>query len=170
MAATGTNLSTIKAALLALVNARTGISSIGVTMRYGPPQNADDVTSTDGDLEAIWYGDSAQADIEIPYMVGLTAKPTREEIQFTVVCQAVQRSEDGTTDGQQTADQRAEALLKEVLSELAEDPTVGLTTPRPLALVAERWTYQQLPRTSNAWGTRFELTLRTTPADIAAPS
>lgn len=169
MAATGTNLSTVKAALLALVNARTGVTTLGVTMRYGRPQYADDVTATDGDLEGIWYGELANAQIEIPYMTP-GAHPTREQLSFSVVCQAIQRSEDGTTDGQKVADQRCEALLKEVLSELAEDPSLGLASPRPLAVIASSWQYVQLPPAANAWGTRIELQVQTDPADIPAPS
>lgn len=161
----GTNLSTIKNALKALLAARETLA--GVTVGYGAPLHADDVTADDGALRAIWFGPDSQARITIPYMVA-GAKPTHEELSFDVVCQAIDRGRG--PDGQLAADQAAETLLAEVLSELAARPSLGLTSPTPLACTAQSWTYSQLNRSSNAWGTRFVLTVATSPAGIAAPT
>lgn len=165
MAATGTNLSTIKAQLQALLEGRVGLT--GVNVGYGPPLHADDVTDADGDLNAIWFGPEGGADIVIPYLMP-GAKVTHERLRFDVVCQSIVRGR--PADGQLEADQAAEALLAEVLSELAEDPSLGLTTPHPVAVVADRYEYTQLDRAANAWGARYVLTCGTEPAGIAAPS
>lgn len=164
MATTGTNLSTIKAALQALLEGRAGLA--GVNVGYGPPLHADDVTDADGHLNAIWFGDGAGADITIPYLMA-GAKVTHERLRFEVVCQSIVR---GSEDGQYDADLAAEALLAEVLSELAGDPSLGLTSPSPCAVVAEGYQYTQLDRAANAWGARYVLTCGSEPAGIAAPS
>ena len=166
MASTGTNLATIKTALVDLLNAPAAITAAGVTVLYGSPVHADDLTADDGLLDAVWLAD-ASARIEVPY-VGSQVR--HEYLSLEVVCQSVRRGTDNTDTMQVVCDAAAETLLAEVLSLVASDPTLSLTTTQPLAVVAETWRYDQLPPAANARGARYVLTLTTQPAGIPAPT
>jgi len=165
MPSTGTNFTAIKTAIKTLLNARQGIITAGVTVLNGQPTNADDLTAADGDLDAIWFGGNADAEIVVPY----SGSQVRHEVMtFQVVCQAVRRGRHD--DLQATADAAADVLLAEVLSLLASDPDLSTANVEPLAVIAQRWSYDQLPPAANARGARYELTCSTRPAGIAAPT
>lgn len=160
-----TGLVTVKAKLVTLLAARPNLS--GVPVSYGRPVWADDLVDTAGSDRAIWLED-ATGQKDIPYMVS-GAKPTEERVSFTVVCQAIAREESTQGAGQQTADTTAAALLAEVESVCALDPSLGLTSPHPVAVEVQGWIHRILPPAVNAWGARFDVTVAYM-ARLAAPS
>jgi hypothetical protein len=164
VSATGTNLTAVKVALKARLAARSGLN--GVEVGYGPPRNADDLQDAEGDLRAVWFGANGGSDIIRPYM---GSSVTHEVFRLEVVCQAIAHTED-EDQGQLLADQQAEAVLAEILSEIAANPTLSISNVEPLACLADGYQYDQLDRRANAWGAKYTLTVVSAPAGIAAPS
>jgi hypothetical protein len=72
--------------------------------------------------DAIWL-DQAEGDYENVVICGLPMR-LEEVYSLTLVIQSLRPARDGT---QQVADARVDALLFEVLTELATDPTFGVT-------------------------------------------
>lgn len=115
----GSSYSTAKAAIVSKLDARSGLD--GVNVLYQAPEQASDVGGESGD--AIWL-DDAEGDYDNVVICGL---PLRLEELYTLklVAQSLRPSRDGT---QLVADQRVDALLYEILDELATDPTFGITS------------------------------------------
>lgn len=114
----GSSYSTAKAAIVTKLTARLGLA--GVVIHYQAPEKASDVGGESGD--AIWL-DNASGEYENVVICGL---PLRLEELYTIrlVIQSLRPSTAGT---QQVADARVDAMLFEVLQELAADPTFGVT-------------------------------------------
>jgi len=161
MSATGTYLIAVKRQLVTLIDAQ-----VSVPVTYGAPQYASDLTASDGQLSSIWLtvpGLAATATKSIPYLVA-GAKPTREDVRFDMVVQAISRSGD-----QAAADDQARALMVEVESVMAGTPAIALTDPNPLACQIVEWQQITLDPRANARGCRFNLTVAYE-ADIDAPT
>lgn len=128
----GSSYSTAKAAIVQKLIARGGLT--GVSIKYQAPEQASDVAGESGD--AIWL-DDAEGDYEnvvLPIACGI-----EEKYPLRLVAQSLRPSRDGT---QQVADARVDALLYEVLAEIVNDHTFGITafnyiviTPGPFTRV-----------------------------------
>lgn len=114
----GSSYSTAKAAIVTKLTARGGLS--GVSIKYQAPEKTADVGGESGD--AIWV-DDAEGDYENVVICGLPLR-LEEVYSLKLVIQSLRPSTTGT---QQVADARVDALLFEVLTELATDPTFGVT-------------------------------------------
>lgn len=106
---TGTSLIAFKQALRAALAARPGLAGVQVAYEYP-------VAGITG--EDIWLG-GAESDLRIPVMRAGTKK-VDEDYTLTVFVQVLKTQ----GEGQETADLRAVALLREVQQALAENPQI----------------------------------------------
>lgn len=114
----GSSYSTAKAAIVQKLGRRGGLANVEI--HYQAPVQASDAGGESGD--AIWL-DDAVGDYENVVICGLPLR-LEEIYALTLVIQVLRPSTDGT---QQVADERVDAILYEVLSQLATDPTFGVT-------------------------------------------
>lgn len=114
----GSSYATAKAAIVSRLETRGGLSE--VTVRYQAPVVASDMGGASGD--AIWL-DAAEGDYENVVICGLPLR-LEEIYSLTLVVQSLRPTTDGT---QQAADERVDEVLYEILAELANDPTFGVT-------------------------------------------
>lgn len=122
--AVGSSYAALKRAIIDRLQARSALSAVSVS--YQAPIQASDVLDSKGNGEAIWL-DEAEGEHQ---NVVICSLPLHLEEVYALVCviQVVQDHSEGT---QQAADERCDELLFEVLSELANDPTFGLSTGDP---------------------------------------
>lgn len=106
---TGTSLIAFKQALKAALATRAGLAGVQVAYEY-PATN---ITGED-----IWLG-GAESDVRIPVMRAGTKK-VDEDYTLTVFVQVLKTQ----GEGQEAADLRATALLREVQQQLAENPQI----------------------------------------------
>lgn len=124
MTIVGSSYSAVKRAIRDQLQARAGLS--GVAISYQAPVQPLDVTNAVGSSEAIWL-DDAEGDHQ---NVVICSTPIQlEEIYvIRVFIQVLMATSIGT---QEEADKRCDELVGEFLSELANDPTWGLSTGNP---------------------------------------
>lgn len=120
MVVLGSSYSLLKSAITSRFQQRAGLQ--GVAVSYQAPLQADDVTGSAGSYESIWLDDT---DGEYENRV-ICALPLQLEETYSVrlVVQVLAPESEGT---QEVADRRVDELLYEVMSELAYDPTFGLS-------------------------------------------
>ncbi len=118
---TGSSLLAVKSGLVAALQTRPMLA--GVNVSYQAPVRKPDVQRA-GVLDAVWFGDAEAAHtVQI-----LRALPLEfdESYDLELFIQVLRVDSGGT---QFAADNRANAVLGEVLGVLAADPTLGITTP-----------------------------------------
>lgn len=116
----GSGYSTVKFAIYNQLRARANLQ--GVAVSYQSPLQAEDVQSSTGSGEAIWLDD---ADGEYENVVICSLPLQIEELyNITLNVQVLRAESEGT---QYEADKRVDELLWEVMNELANDPTWGLS-------------------------------------------
>lgn len=120
MANYGSSYGAVKRAIVERLSGRAGLG--GVAVSYQAPVQADDITDSTGSSEAIFL-DDAEGEHE---NVVVCSTPLQLEELYTirVVIQVLAPRSLGT---QEVADERVDALLLEFLTELANDPTWGLS-------------------------------------------
>lgn len=116
----GSSYSTLKWAIFQQLQARAGLQ--GVAVSYQAPVQAQDVQDSTGSSEAIWLDD---ADGEHENVV-ICSLPLQIEELYSIAL-VVQVLRPSSLGDQRAADLRVDELLFEVLSELATDPTWGLS-------------------------------------------
>jgi hypothetical protein len=120
MTTLGSSYATAKAAILAQLKARTGLSDVEVSGE--PPVDALKVTGPFGNGQAIWLAD-AEGEYDNEVFCGAGRLDLDENYRLTVVIQALPVAGDSQAD----TDLRVDYMLGEVLAEMAADPTWGLT-------------------------------------------
>lgn len=135
---TTTSLPTVKAQLLARLQARPGLAGVQVT--YVWPGG--DAT---GD-EAIWFGDARGVGTYPVMRAG--RKPRDEEYTFDVFAQVL-----APDSWDQTSEARALALLAELEGTVADDPNLGLTALPTLVARVANWTLTNGVLGDGGWGT-----------------
>ena len=164
----GTAVVTAKSALIARLQEDATLTTDGVKISYRAPVLPEDLTASDGDLEAIWLG-GATITHEIPV---LTAGHLHRD-ETAVVDLMVQVIKPGTdsdddVDLQQLADQRCAEILTHIQRILANNVDLGVTDPARFEAVFRG--ARQVPGylgNGQSFGSRFEcqieFTARLTP-------
>lgn len=116
----GSSYATAKAAIVAQLDARSGLDD--VTVMGEPPVDALKVTGPSGNGKAIWLAD-AEGDYDNEVFCGAGRLDLDENYRLTIVIQALPVA----GDTQATTDLKVDNILGEVLTEMAADPTWGLT-------------------------------------------
>lgn len=161
MATTGTTALEVRAALVDLLADRL----TDVSVSYGQPRDAADLTDDTGAQRAVWLEGVIDASAAYPVIVA-GPKPTQEEYRFAVVVQCSGYPADDQVDPQITADADAVALWQEIHSCIAEDPSVGVD--RVTATPAQ-WSLTPLPPAATGWGARVDAVISVS-ARILPPS
>jgi len=125
----GSSYSTVKAAVVAKLDARSGLD--GVSVAGEPPVDPFKVQGDTGSGKAIWLAD-AEGDYDNVVLCGAGRLDLEETYDLTLVLQALPQS---TSDTQAVTDQRVDAMLGEVLLQMATDPTWGITASADLPIV-----------------------------------
>lgn len=136
--AVGSSYAALKRAIIAALQARSALT--GVSVSYQAPIQASDVLDSSGSGEAIWL-DDAEGEHQNVVICSLPLQ-LEEVYALVLVIQVVKDQSDGT---QEAADERCDELLYEVLTELTNDPTFGLSTGDP---------YNYLHVTRSTWQRR----------------
>lgn len=110
--AAGTNVRAVRRALVDLLTTRLGAT---VSVRYAAPTDAVELATTAGILDTIW---TAYDDADLDVVTLGTPLRLDETARVLVVAQVVRT--DGTD--QDTVDERAEELLRDVLAVVANNP------------------------------------------------
>lgn len=122
--AVGSSYAALKRAITTQLKARSALSAVSVS--YQAPLQAKDVLDASGSGTAIWLEDSEGAHENV--VICSLPLQLEERYALGLIIQVVFDSSDGT---QEAADERCDELLYEVLAELANDPTFGLSTGDP---------------------------------------
>lgn len=109
-----------KAAILAQLDARSGLDD--VTVMGEPPVDALKVTGPAGNGKAIWLAD-AEGEYDNEVFCGVGRLDLSETYTLTIVIQALPTAGESQAD----TDLKVDNMLGEILTELAADPTWGLT-------------------------------------------
>jgi hypothetical protein len=126
----GTAYSSVKGAIVHLLQSSTSLQESGTIVSYETPANQTDIRTDKGKYEAIYFddagtgigpvtGDSKQDNVII------CSLPLRIEEEFTLPLWIVVL-EPNRDDTQEAADRRVDELLFEVMKEIASYPTLGL--------------------------------------------
>lgn len=151
---TGTALVDAKTALVTLLSARDGLDGVVVTRHA--PKNTDDLRNSDGAYEAIWIR-SANGSYE-PTTLRAGVLDLEEQWDLDVVIQVIQRS-----STEEATELRATELLDEVLLEIQDDPSLGVTSYRMFQAIPGQIREESGPmEQGDAYGARFELTVEIT--------
>jgi hypothetical protein len=147
----GTTYSAVKSLLAARLLDRLGPE--GVAVNYQPPVNPLDVNSL-GSREAVWFGDAEGEFSNVVFCDG--GLRFDEEIVITTVIQVLGKD---SIDDQETVDRRAEELLLEVLTELA-DPVLAAFDYVIVTVASQQWKAGRLEQTGKAHAAGCELGVR----------
>lgn len=131
--AVGSSYATLKAAIVAQLQARAGLT--GVSVSYQAPLQATDISGPVGSFEAIWLDDTEAGEHQNVVICSLPLQ-LEEVYAIRVVIQVLRPTSTGT---QRQADERVDQLLYEVLHELANDPTWGLSGTSPFNYLHTTW-------------------------------
>lgn len=118
----GSSYSTLKAAIVDRLRLRPGLSA--VTVSYRAPETTSEVQGESGSRELIHLDDASGDHTNVVF--GGLPLWLDESYDLKLIIQVLRQSSDGT---QETADARLDELWFEVLAELANDPSFGVTAP-----------------------------------------
>lgn len=90
---------------------------------YASPTDAEALVGEDGSGLAVWWGDDAEAAIDLTVLVG-GDKWYDERVTCTLILQAIGND---TDDTQEVLDERLTNALGEAIGVIASDPTLGIT-------------------------------------------
>ena len=151
----GSSYSAVKAALVAKLQARPGLSAVAVS--YEVPKDPMNVKGPTGANEAIWL-DDAEGDDDVVIFGGLPL--VFDETYTLALTIQVLRPTTGAEGEQQAADTRADELLYEVLSELASDTSLGVVGFDLVQVTPSAWRRKTgVLSTSNGHAAGIELDL-----------
>lgn len=120
MTTLGSTYATAKAALLAQLDARSGLDDVAVAGE--PPVEPLKVMGPTGSGKAIWIAD-AEGDYDVTQMCGVGRIDFDEPYELVLVIQALPLA----SETQANTDLKVDQMLGEVLLEITADPTLGLT-------------------------------------------
>lgn len=115
----GSSYATVKTAVRDKLSERPGL--MGVNISYQAPVQAADVRGA-GSYEMIFLDDVEDGELDNVVFCSLPLR-LEENYHVKLIVQVLRPSSQGT---QETADQRVDQLLFEVMHELASDPTFGI--------------------------------------------
>lgn len=119
----GSTYSQLKAAVTEQLEARADLGGAGVRVSYQAPVQPTDTEGVLGTYEAIWLDDVPTGEHENRVICSVPLQ-LEELYSLRLTIQVLKPDSEGT---QEAADRRVDELLYGVLSELAHDPTWGLT-------------------------------------------
>ena len=154
----GTSIVTACSALITALEADSALSAAGVNISYDAPVVPEDLTTNDGDYEAIWIGDAEETE-DVPL---LTAGHLHrdETIDQVLVVQVLKPGSLGT---QLAADTRAVEILTRVQDVLANSVDLGVTDPGRFEAVVTRWKlHRGVLGNGQGHGSRFDVTVQFT--------
>lgn len=116
----GSSYYTVKTAIIEALQGRPGLAEVSVL--YQVPERPQDLAGPSGIADVIFLHD-AEGSYENVVACGLPLK-LDESYNLVLVIECIRTDTDGT---QSIVDQRVDELLGEVLGELANNPTFGVT-------------------------------------------